>query len=76
MIGKGKELEFPEGREGARGRRSQRDLNLIALRAIGEPWVPPTNNEYASFVNLENFSFDMSNKSATMCVPTIFCSVI
>jgi len=35
MIGKGKELEFPEGREGARGRRSLCDLNLIARSAIG-----------------------------------------
>jgi len=37
MMGKGKELKFPEGREGARGQRSQSDLNLIARSAIGEP---------------------------------------
>jgi hypothetical protein len=34
-MGKGKELEFPEGCEGVWGRRSLCDLNLIVLSAIG-----------------------------------------
>jgi hypothetical protein len=34
-MGKGKELEFPEGWGGGKGRRSLCDLNLIARSAIG-----------------------------------------
>jgi hypothetical protein len=35
IMGKGKELEFPEGWGGGKGRRSLCDLNLIARSAIG-----------------------------------------
>jgi hypothetical protein len=44
IMGKGKELESPEGRGGGKGRRSLCDLNLIARSAMGaasSPGVPP-----------------------------------
>jgi len=44
MMGKGKELEFPEGRGGCQGSEVACDLNLIARSAMGEPPVPPSNS--------------------------------
>jgi predicted aconitase with swiveling domain len=35
MMGKGKELEFPEGRGGCQGSEVACDLNLIARSAMG-----------------------------------------
>jgi Nucleotide modification associated domain 1 len=41
IMGKGKELKFPEGWGGGKGSEVACDLNLIARSAMGEPPVPP-----------------------------------
>jgi hypothetical protein len=45
-MGKGKELEFPEGWGGGKGRRSQSDLNLIARSAMGNRGFPLNHKNF------------------------------
>jgi hypothetical protein len=56
-MGKGKELESPEGWGGGKGRRSQSDLNLIARSAMGQQRGPGGYPYYNSFSsrNLQHY---------------------